>query len=140
MLEWENQLALFFKSTEEDKGGNVDAIAELNLCCNNLETVENLAAEARAHGCISKGLAQLQDHIQWAHQLQIQIIKWQELFPPKGSIKMVLALVKNTNQLKLIFPKVSDLYSFHCTVISWADRANIDIWSCIMLQEIKALV
>ena len=58
----------------------------------------------------------------------------------KECVKVLHAMVREANRLKLSFPEVSELLETHRSVEAWIDRANIAIRSRISLTEIKALI
>jgi hypothetical protein len=108
----------------------------------DLEQLEVMAAEAKAHGFRCKALVHLERKIQKAHQLRDRILDWKKSCEKgsKETIKFVAAMVRDIQRLKLTYPVVKELLSFHRSAESWVDRANIAIRSKISLQEIKLLI
>jgi hypothetical protein len=133
IAEWESRLSSVLEPAE-------DCI--LSQDRDDLRAVEDLEIEARGHGYTSKSLVQLKSCIQKAYNLRDRIIQWKQSCDEgqKSSVKAVSALVRDANRLKLIFPEVSYLLTFHRTTESWVDRANIAVRSRISLTEIKALI
>jgi hypothetical protein len=133
VTEWEERVLALVDSNADE--GTLE-------CGDELSTAEDLVVEARSHGYTSKVLVQLKARIQKAHGLRHRIEKWKESFnrEKKGTIRMVTALVRESNRAKLCFPEVSELLSFHRMAEGWVDRANVAIRSRISLGEIEDLI
>jgi hypothetical protein len=148
--EWTVRLETFLASAAASDGNNSNHNSSSNdqdessssSSRNGLEQLEAMAAEAKTHGFRCKGLVELESKIQKAHQLRDRILEWKKSCEEgsKETIKFVAAMVRDIQRLKLTYPVVTELLSFHRTAESWVDRANIAIRSKISLQEIKLLI
>lgn len=133
VADWESRLS----SVLEPKEGCIRSEDR-----DELRAVEEFEMEARNHGYISKSLVQLKVRIQKSYKLRNRIMQWKQSCDEglKTSIKKVAALVREANRVDLMFPEVSNLFTFNRTMEGWIDRANIAIRSRISLVEIKALI
>lgn len=131
--EWEARL----DSVLEARG--FDDISEEH---DDLAIAERMAAEAKSHGYISKGLVQLNLRIQKAEDLRDRILRWKTSCAEgnKSTTRTMTALAKDGKRVKFVFPEVRDFLKFHCTIELWIDRANIAIRSRISLTEIRTLI
>lgn len=121
-------------------------VAETDLC---LSSLEDLAKEGQSFAFRTKSLVCLENRIQKAYQLRDRIMEWRKgcstdnednLDDKKECVKVLHAMVREANRLKLSFPEVAELRETHRSVEAWIDRANIAIRSRISLTEIKDLI
>ena len=135
VVEWEGRATALIESEDAEEDS-------MECTSDELKMAEDMAVEARSHGYACKGLVQLKARIQKAYVLRNKIEKWKECSrgEKKGTIKNVAALVRESNRVKLMFPEVAELRTFHSQAEGWVDRANVAIRSRISLEEIEELI
>lgn len=131
IVKWEQRVNNLLQSWDQELGPS-----------NMLALAEKLVVEAGSHGFKSRTQVELESRMKKAYCLRERIAQWKGSCCQhnKGSVKEVLALVKDTLRLKLSFPEVHDLQVFNRKLESWVERANVAIRSRISLDEIKALI